>query len=347
MPDGWRSNSTSIISSSTSATTSPRPWSARTSPRTKPASRRTRASSATDTSSSTGCRSGRPCSASMPSPPGTTPAPSERTPGRWRLRRGADRAKDQSYVVHMLDQGALARTIFPVGHIAAKADLRADAARRGLRTATKPDSQDVCFITAGAGRQGFLARRTALHPARVVDTAGTPVGRVESIELVTIGQRKGLGLVGGGPKRYVVEVDRARSTVVVGDEADLLVDRVIGARRHLGRRAVHGRGVGAGRSPRRTPRRDDRVGRRRRDRRRAGGSVSVGSLQVRASCSSTPPTSTCSAAASPANAAAVGGVGHRSGRHRVGSERPGTPSCGWLCPAGVRVAVRTVRSPTR
>ena len=76
--------------------------------------------------------------------------------GAWRLRRGADRAKDQSYVVHMLDQDALARTLFPVGHIAAKADLRADAARRGLRTATKPDSQDVCFITAGAGRQGFL-----------------------------------------------------------------------------------------------------------------------------------------------------------------------------------------------
>lgn len=146
--------------------------------------------------------------------------------GRFRLRRGADRAKDQSYVLHMLGQDTLARTLFPVGHVAAKATLRADAARRGLRTATKPDSQDVCFITAGAGRHGFLSRRLPLHPARVVDTAGTPVGHVAAVELVTIGQRKGLGLPGGGPKRYVVDVDRASGTVVVGDDRELLVDGV-------------------------------------------------------------------------------------------------------------------------
>lgn len=146
--------------------------------------------------------------------------------GRFRLRRGADRAKDQSYVLHMLGQDTLARTLFPVGHVAAKATLRADAARRGLRTATKPDSQDVCFITSDAGRAGFLERRTTLHPGRVVDTAGAEVGTVMAIELVTIGQRKGLGLPGGGPKRYVVDVDRATDTVTVGDEADLLVDRV-------------------------------------------------------------------------------------------------------------------------
>ena len=130
--------------------------------------------------------------------------------GRRRLQRGADRAKDQSYVVHMLDQAALRRTLFPVGRFARKADLRAMAAELGLRTAAKPDSQDVCFITSTGGRHDFLRRRLPLHPARVVDTAGSLVGELPAIELITVGQRKGLGLPGGGPKRFVVDVDRSR-----------------------------------------------------------------------------------------------------------------------------------------
>jgi tRNA-specific 2-thiouridylase len=142
--------------------------------------------------------------------------------GHRTLERGADRAKDQSYVVHMLDQAALATTLFPVGRFPEKAQLRAVAAELGLRTATKPDSQDVCFITSTGGREDFLRRRIPFHPATVVDTAGTRVGEVAAVELVTIGQRKGLGLPGGGPKRFVVEIDRASSTVVVGDEADVL-----------------------------------------------------------------------------------------------------------------------------
>ena len=124
------------------------------------------------------------------------------------LQRGADRAKDQSYVVHMLGPAALARTLFPVGDLQ-KADVRAVAADLGLRTAAKPDSQDVCFITSAGGRREFLERRLPVHAAEVMDTAGAPVGQIDAIELVTIGQRKGLGLVGGGPKRYVVGVDRA------------------------------------------------------------------------------------------------------------------------------------------
>ena len=122
----------------------------------------------------------------------------------------------------MLDQAALGRTLFPVGRFAHKAELRALAAELGLRTATKPDSQDVCFITSTGGRHEFLRRRLPLHPAHVVDTAGRAVGEVPAIELVTIGQRTGLGLPGGGPKRFVVDVDRATATVVVGDERDLL-----------------------------------------------------------------------------------------------------------------------------
>jgi tRNA-specific 2-thiouridylase len=149
----------------------------------------------------------------------------ERADGSRRVARGADAAKDQSYVVHMVDQATLARIRFPVGHLA-KADVRAEAARLGLTTADKPDSQDVCFITATGGREAFLEPRLATHPGTVVDRTGERVGHVRSVELVTIGQRHGLGLPGGTEPRYVVAVDVPSATVTVGDRADLLTDRV-------------------------------------------------------------------------------------------------------------------------
>lgn len=139
------------------------------------------------------------------------------------LERGADRAKDQSYVVHMIDQAELARTMFPVGAMT-KPDVRAHAARLGLRTATKPDSQDVCFITSTGGRTAFLGRRIPMRSATVVDTSGTTVGTVPAVEMVTLGQRRGIGLPGGGPKRFVVDVDVEAGVVTVGDEADLFTD---------------------------------------------------------------------------------------------------------------------------
>lgn len=145
--------------------------------------------------------------------------------GRHTLERGADRDKDQSYVVHMLGQAQLARTLFPVGDFS-KDHVRRLATELGLRTAQKPDSQDVCFITSDGGRAAFLGDRIPFRTARVVDTAGIAVGSVEALELVTIGQRRGLGLPGGGPKRYVVDVDHSTDTVVVGDESDLLIGSV-------------------------------------------------------------------------------------------------------------------------
>ena len=146
--------------------------------------------------------------------------------GRRTLARGADRAKDQSYVVHMLGQADLARTMFPVGDLD-KPAVRALAVELGLRTAAKPDSQDVCFITSTGGRRDFLDRRLRFHPADVVDTSGRRVGRLDAVELVTIGQRRGLGLPGGGPKRFVLDVDRASGTVVVGGAADLRRDELV------------------------------------------------------------------------------------------------------------------------
>lgn len=142
-----------------------------------------------------------------------------------RLARGADRAKDQSYVLSMLGQEALARVCFPVGAMA-KAEVRARAAEHGLGTATKPDSQEVCFIPArSGGRRRFLEARTPLTPGRVVDGQGRQVGRVSAVEAVTVGQRRGLGLAGGGARRFAVDVDVATATVTVGRAADLLADR--------------------------------------------------------------------------------------------------------------------------
>jgi tRNA-specific 2-thiouridylase len=120
----------------------------------------------------------------------------------------------------MLPQRELRRTLFPVGHLT-KAHVRDRAAELGLRTAAKPDSQDVCFITQTGGRETFLGARIPFRKATVVDSAGTVLGEVPSIELVTLGQRRGIGLPGGGPKRYVTAVDHAQATVVVGDETEL------------------------------------------------------------------------------------------------------------------------------
>ena len=145
--------------------------------------------------------------------------------GTLRLARGADDAKDQSYVVHMLDQAELAFTMFPVGHLT-KAQVRERAVQLGLRTATKPDSQDVCFISKTGGRETFLGNRIPFRKAEVVNEDGTPAGKVEALELVTIGQRKGLGIPGGGPKQYVVEVDTPNARVVIGEEASLYRDSV-------------------------------------------------------------------------------------------------------------------------
>jgi len=143
--------------------------------------------------------------------------------------RGVDRAKDQSYVVHMLDRAALHRTLFPVGEFD-KSEIRQMAADLGLRTASKPDSQDVCFITSTGGRSTFLGDRIPFRPARVVDTDGTEVGAVESVEMVTIGQRRGVGLPGGGPKRYVVDVDVDAGLVTVGSESELDREALLVAR---------------------------------------------------------------------------------------------------------------------
>ncbi|MCY4068987.1 MAG: tRNA 2-thiouridine(34) synthase MnmA [Acidimicrobiaceae bacterium] len=137
-----------------------------------------------------------------------------------RLRRGADTGKDQSYVLHMLGPEVLARLLLPAGETT-KQQVRREAEERGLVTANKPDSQEVCFITTAQGRRRFLSQRIPMRPGRVVDTSGAQVGSVESLELLTVGQRRGLGALGGGSPRYVLDVDAQSATVTVGSLAEL------------------------------------------------------------------------------------------------------------------------------
>ncbi len=139
---------------------------------------------------------------------------------RYFVHRGADPVKDQSYVVHMLPQRELRRTMFPVGNMT-KAEVRTKATALGLRTAAKPDSQDVCFITQTGGRETFLGARIPFRTGTVVDTAGAVLGDVPAIEMITVGQRRGIGLPGGGPKRYVTAIDQTTATIVVGSDKDL------------------------------------------------------------------------------------------------------------------------------
>jgi tRNA-specific 2-thiouridylase len=139
------------------------------------------------------------------------------------LRRGADPAKDQSYVLYMLGPHQLAHLLLPVGTMT-KAEVRDHAAARHLRTAAKPDSQDVCFISRRGGRAEFLSGRIGLRPGEVVDELGRRIGDVPAVELVTVGQRRGLG--GSVGDRYVVSVDLERAQVRVGPLAQLLVTEI-------------------------------------------------------------------------------------------------------------------------
>ena len=137
-----------------------------------------------------------------------------------RLLRGVDGAKDQSYVLYMASQEQLAHTRWPVGHHR-KADLRRIAADRGLITARKPDSHDICFIPSG-DVGGFLRPRIGSRPGPVVDAAGTVLAEHEGAWRFTVGQRRGLGLAGLSEPHFVTAVHG--DTVVVGPRSALGID---------------------------------------------------------------------------------------------------------------------------
>jgi tRNA-uridine 2-sulfurtransferase len=143
------------------------------------------------------------------------------------LHRGNDPAKDQSYVLSMLGRSQLARVVLPIGELS-KQEVRRYAAERQLRTSGKPDSQDLCFIQADQGRGGFLAERAELTPGVLIDAdSGATVGTVSAVELVTVGQRRGLGVDGHGRRRVAVAVQPAQARVLVAPQAEALIDEVV------------------------------------------------------------------------------------------------------------------------
>lgn len=145
------------------------------------------------------------------------------------LHRAVDMAKDQSYVLGVLDADQLARSFFPLGDTT-KPDIRAEAERRGFYIARKPDSHDICFIPDG-DTAGFLSRRLGSEPGPIVDDTGAVVGQHEGAFAYTVGQRRGLALKEprpDGARRYVVDVQVGSNTVVVGTEDLLGVDVIDG-----------------------------------------------------------------------------------------------------------------------
>lgn len=139
--------------------------------------------------------------------------------GKYRLLRGADRRKDQSYVLYQLTQHQLSHLLLPVGEFD-KAAIRAFAREAGLANADKSDSQDICFIPDG-DYAAFLRRSGAeLRPGDFVDGAGNVLGRHKGLPCYTTGQRKGLG-VAAGKHVYVVRKNAEDNTILLGDEADL------------------------------------------------------------------------------------------------------------------------------
>ncbi len=144
--------------------------------------------------------------------------------GLFRLMRGVDEKKDQSYVLSMVTQDVLAHTLLPVGDLT-KAQVRQIAGENGLRTASKAESMDVCFIEK-KGRESFLRDRITLHPGEIVDVTGRRVGEHAGAELLTIGQRRGAGNAVGeraGEKQYVISRDAETFQVTVGTQEDLMV----------------------------------------------------------------------------------------------------------------------------
>ena len=138
------------------------------------------------------------------------------------LARAVDHTKDQSYFLYRLTRPQLERVLFPVGELH-KRDVRAIAQQFGLAVADKPDSQEVCFASAGQHAGVVRERRPeALVPGDITDAQGNVLGRHDGIANFTVGQRKGLGLGGPDPK-FVLAIDSANNRVVVGERTALSV----------------------------------------------------------------------------------------------------------------------------
>ena len=152
--------------------------------------------------------------------------------GGLELHRASDSARDQSYVLGVLNAEQLAHTYFPLGDTPSKALVRSEAAERGITVAQKPDSHDICFIPDGDTR-GWLAEKVGTATGDIVDRNGQVVGSHEGAHAFTVGQRRGLRLgvpAADGKPRFVLEVRPVSNTVVVGPKEALAIAEIAGER---------------------------------------------------------------------------------------------------------------------
>jgi len=152
------------------------------------------------------------------------------TDGQLRLLRGRDDDKDQSYFLFGLPQSTLETLVFPLGELT-KSEVREAGRRLGVPNADKPESMELCFVPNG--RVGDFINREGIPTTSgdIVDPAGTVLGRHEGVANFTRGQRRGLGL-GGGGTRYVLRIVPDTAEVVVGDESQLYDQRLIATDAH-------------------------------------------------------------------------------------------------------------------
>jgi len=153
----------------------------------------------------------------------------EHSADKYRLLESVDPSKDQSYVLYTLGQPELAHLLLPLGN-SCKSEVRHLASHLGLPVASKPDSQEICFIPDGDCRS-FVARRFPQTPGDIVDSRGHLLGHHTGIAGYTIGQRQGLGLA-SKRRLYVIDIDAQNNTLVVGGEEDIFSDTLWATRVH-------------------------------------------------------------------------------------------------------------------
>ncbi len=149
--------------------------------------------------------------------------------GGARLLRAQNKAKDQSYVLYMLSQEQLAKTLLPLGAVAAKTDVRRMAEELDLPVAHKEESQEICFVSEAGGYREYLRKRRPelFQEGEIVDSAGRVLGRHQGVAGYTVGQRRGITVASAhGRALYVLRLDPAANRVVVGENAELDATRV-------------------------------------------------------------------------------------------------------------------------
>lgn len=139
--------------------------------------------------------------------------------GRYLLKKGVDERKDQSYVLYVMTQEHVGRTIFPLGNLR-KEETRKIALDLGLSVAKKPESQEICFIPEDDYPKFIMnIIPEKISPGPILDREGRTIGQHRGLSFYTIGQRKGLGIAHKRPL-YVISIDTERNTLIVGGEED-------------------------------------------------------------------------------------------------------------------------------